>query len=360
MHSGVEKANYALLVLPFFTGGRYNIKMKGKGKEISVLDLFQKLFHNFNARAMKDATLAFKKHLDQGGKMLIAMGGAMSSAQMGVTLAVMIKEDKIHAISCTGANLEESVFRLVAHSHYKDYPDYRYFTKEDDERILNNGERRVTDTTIPEEESFLVIQPILLKRWQEAGKKGERYFPHEYFYQMLLSKDLNGKYDGNPEHCWLLEAARKNLPIVVPGWEDSTIGNYFAACVQDKLVDMNVMKTGVEYMVYLYDIYPKLAKDGPGCGFFQIGGGISGDFPICVVPSIKYDLKKKVRPWGYFCQISDSTTSYGSYSGATPNEKITWDKLTKHTPMFVIESDATIVVPLMFEAILNRYTLCEK
>lgn len=338
----------------------------------SVLDLFQKLFHNFNARQMKDATLAFKKHLDEGGKMLLAMGGAMSSAQLGVTLAPMIRENKIHAISCTGANLEESVFRLVAHNSYKDYPDYRYFTKEDDQKILERGERRVTDTSIPEEEAFRVVEPIILKYWKEAEKNGERFFPHEYFYKILLSDELKGKpaspgssasqggYEGDSEACWLLEAAKKNLPIVVPGWEDSTLGNIFAGYCKAHEVSPTVMKTGVEYMMYLYDQYQELAKDGPGLGFFQIGGGISGDFPICVVPSIKYDLKKTVRPWGYFCQISDSTTSYGSYSGATPNEKITWDKLTVDTPMFVIESDATIVAPLIFEAILDRYNISEK
>ncbi len=329
-------------------------------KENSILGLFQILFHNFNARQMKDATVAFRKHLDDGGKMLVALGGAMSSAQLGVTLAPMIKADKVHAISCTGANLEESVFRLVAHDSYKDYPDYRYFTKEDDEAILNRGERRVTDTSIPEEEAFRVVEPIILKKWKEAEAKGERYFPHEYFYQILLSDELKGKYEGSPEACWLLEAAKKNLPIVVPGWEDSTLGNIFAGYCKAGEVSPTVMKTGVEYMMYLYDKYEILSKDGPGLGFFQIGGGISGDFPICVVPSIKYDLKKEVRPWGYFCQISDSTTSYGSYSGATPNEKITWDKLTKHTPMFVIESDATIVAPLMFEAVLDRYTVAIK
>jgi deoxyhypusine synthase len=331
-----------------------------ENKNTNMLGLFQKLFFNFNSRQMKDATLAFKKHLDDGGKMLVAMGGAMSSAQMGITLAPMIKNEKIHAISCTGANLEESVFRLVAHTHYKDYPDYRYFTKEDDEKILERGERRVTDTSIPEEEAFRVVEPIILKYWKDAEAKGERYFPHEYFYKVLLSDELKGKYEGDPEHCWLLEAAKKNLPIVVPGWEDSTLGNIFAGYCKAGEVSPTVMKTGVEYMMYLYDRYTELAKDGPGLGFFQIGGGISGDFPICVVPSIKYDLKKEVRPWGYFCQISDSTTSYGSYSGATPNEKITWDKLTKHTPMFVIESDATIVVPFMFEAILDRYNIIEK
>ena len=329
-------------------------------KETTILGLFQTLFHNFNARAFKDATIAFKKHLDDGGKMLVAMGGAMSSAQIGITLAPMIKENKIHAVSCTGANLEESVFRLVAHNSYKDYANYRYFTKEDDENILNRGERRVTDMSIPEEEAFRVVEPIILKRWKEAEKKGERYFPHEYFFQILLSDELKGKYEGRQEYCWLLEAAKKNLPMVVPGWEDSTLGNIFAGYCKAGEINPKIMKTGVEYMMYLYDKYNELSQGGPGLGFFQIGGGISGDFPICVVPSIKYDIKKEVRPWGYFCQISDSTTSYGSYSGATPNEKITWDKLTKNTPMFVIESDATIVAPLMFEAILDRYNIVEK
>ncbi len=334
--------------------------MPNKMNNSSVLDLFQKLYHNFNARSLKDATLAFKKHLDDGGKMLLAMGGAMSSAQMGVTLAPMIKHEKIHAVSCTGANLEESVFRLVAHDSYKDYPDYRYFTKEDDEAILNRGERRVTDTSIPEEEAFRVVEPLILKLWKDAEAKGERYFPHEYFYQLLLSEDLKDKYEGDPEACWLLEAAKKNIPMVVPGWEDSTLGNIFAGYCKAGEVKPTVMKTGVEYMMALYDWYQEMSVGGPGLGFFQIAGGISGDFPICVVPSIKYDLKKEVRPWGYFCQISDSTTSYGSYSGATPNEKITWDKLTKDTPMFVIESDATIVAPLIFEAILDRYNISEK
>ena len=89
-------------------------------------------------------------------------------------------------------------------------------------------------------------------------------------------------------------------------------------------------------------------------GFFQIGGGIAGDFPICVVPLIQQDLHQECRLWGYFCQISDSTTSYGSYSGAVPNEKITWGKLSVDTPRFVIESDATIVAPLVFAYVLEQ------
>ncbi len=58
--------------------------------------------------------------------------------------------------------------------------------------------------------------------------------------------------------------------------------------------------------------------------------------------------------WGYFSQISDSTTSYGSYSGAVPNEKITWGKLAGSTPKFIVESDATIVAPLIFAWVLGQ------
>lgn len=319
-----------------------------------MLKFVEKHFHHFNARETSQAIEAWIAHQNSGGKMLLAMAGAMSSARIGISLAPMIRKDLIHAISCTGANLEESLFRLIAHSSYKKYPNYRYFTKEDDKKILDEGQRRVTDMAIPEAEAFRVLEPLILKRWKSADEKGERYFPHEYFYQVLKSDELKEYFNGSPDECWLLAAAEKNIPIVVPGAEDSTMGNIFASYVAKGELSANIMKSGMEYMVELYDTYRKLSTSGPGLGFFQIGGGISGDFPICVVPSLIHDLgEKNTRPWGYFCQISDSTTSYGSYSGATPNEKITWDKLRPETPMFVIESDASIVAPIIFECILG-------
>ena len=211
--------------------------------------------------------------------------------------------------------------------------------------------RRVTDTSIPEDEAFRAVEKILVPMWKKATKNGERRFWHEYFYELILSIPKK-HYQGNPEECWLLAAAKAKLPMVVPGHEDSTFGNIFASHVKFDECSASIVKSGIEYMANLYDDSNVLSK-GKGVGFFQIGGGISGDFPICVVPSIKYDLQQPVKPWAYFCQISDSTTSYGSYSGATPNEKITWDKLTEKTPMFVIESDATIVAPLILSALLE-------
>jgi deoxyhypusine synthase len=308
-------------------------------------------YKNFNARATRDALVAYWRHVEGGGKMFWAVAGAMSSAQLGITLAPAIRAGLVHGLSVTGANLEESLFRLVAHHAYKDFPDYRYFTKDDDTRILEERMRRVTDTSIPEDEAFRAVEKFIVPMWTEATAANRRRFWHEYFYELIqqLPADL---HEGDPEACWLLAAARARLPIVVPGHEDSTFGNIFASHVKTGECSPLIVKSGIEYMAEFYDQYQQLSG-GKGIGFFQIGGGIAGDFPICVVPSIKYDLGKPVKPWAYFCQISDSTTSYGSYSGATPNEKITWDKLTRETPMYVVESDATIVAPLMLKALLE-------
>ena len=319
--------------------------------QFPVLDFILRNYRNFNARATRDATIAYWRHVEKGGKMFWAVAGAMSSAQLGITLAPAIRAGLIHGLSVTGANLEESLFRLVAHHGYKDFPEYRYFTKEDDTRILEQGMRRVTDTSIPEDEAFRAVEKIIVPMWKAAGAAGVRKFWHEYLFEVVQGLGAES-YEGDPEECWLLAAAKAGLPIVVPGHEDSTFGNIFASYVKTGECSASIAKSGIEYMAAFYDQYRDLSK-GEGCGFFQIGGGIAGDFPICVVPSIKYDLGEPVKPWAYFCQISDSTTSYGSYSGATPNEKITWDKLTKDTPMFVVESDATIVVPLMLTALLE-------
>ncbi len=320
-------------------------------KNLPILEFVLKNYKNFNSRATRDATLSYWSHIEGGGKMFWAVAGAMSSAQLGITLAPAIRAGLIHGLSVTGANLEESLFRLVAHHSYKDFPEYRYFTKDDDTKILEQRMRRVTDTSIPEDEAFRAVEKYIVPMWTDATKNKTRRFWHEYFYE-LIQKIEPKLYEGSAEECWLLAAARAKLPMVVPGCEDSTFGNIFASHVKTDECSALIVKSGIEYMGQLYDDYKELST-GKGVGFFQIGGGIAGDFPICVVPSIKYDLAQPVKPWAYFCQISDSTTSYGSYSGATPNEKITWDKLTRDTPMFVIESDATIVVPLMLNALLE-------
>jgi deoxyhypusine synthase len=312
-------------------------------------------YRHFNAAALIDAADGYTRHLDGGGKMLVSLAGAMSTAELGLSLAEMIRQDKVHAISCTGANLEEDIYNLVAHDHYERVPNYRDLTPEDEQVLLEKHMNRVTDTCIPEGEAIRRIEKAILEEWHAADQAGERYFPHEFMYRILLSGKLEQYYQIDPKNSWMLAAAEKNLPMIVPGWEDSTTGNIFAAhCIEGDVKNVHTVRTGIEYMTYLADYYTKATKDS-SIGFFQIGGGIAGDFPICVVPMLHQDLQRTEVPlWGYFAQISDSTTSYGSYSGAVPNEKITWGKLGIETPKYIIESDASIVAPLVFALVLGQ------
>jgi deoxyhypusine synthase len=310
-------------------------------------------YKHFNAAALVDAAKAYEDQLEKGNKMMITLAGAMSTGELGKSLAEIIRADKVQIISCTGANLEEDIMNLVAHSHYKRIPEYRDLTPKQEWDLLSKGLNRVTDTCIPEEEAFRRLQKHIFKIWKNAEENGERYFPHEFMYKLLLSGVLEEHFEIDPKNSWMLAAAKKNLPIVVPGWEDSTMGNIFASyCLKGEL-NPATMKSGIEYMAWLAEWYTENSQEN-GIGFFQIGGGIAGDFPICVVPMLYQDMERPETPfWSYFCQISDSTTSYGSYSGAVPNEKITWGKLDINTPKFIIESDATIVAPLIFAYLLG-------
>jgi len=318
---------------------------------VSIKKFIDHNYRHFNAATLRTASEGYCQHLEGGGKMMVTLAGAMSTGELGLTLAEMIRQDRVHAISCTGANLEEDVFNLVAHDLYERVPNYRSLTAEDEIALRDRGMNRVTDTCIPEEEAMFRIDTKLRALWQKAEAAGERYFPYEYIYQLLRSGEL--EYQIDPKDSWIVAASEKDLPIWTPGWEDSTTGNSFVAdIIRGDLKSHSLVKSGTEQMEFLIDWYRQESEES-SIGFFQIGGGIAGDFPICVVPLIHQDLKQDASFWGYFCQISDSTTSYGSYSGAVPNEKITWAKLDRDTPSFIIESDATIVAPLMFSYILE-------
>jgi deoxyhypusine synthase len=320
----------------------------------SISEFIERNYRHFNAAVLKDAADAYIAHLDRGGKMMITLAGAMSTAELGVSLAEMIRRDKVHAITCTGANMEEDLFNLVARSKYERIPNYRELNAQQEQELLLRHLNRVTDTCIPEEEAMRRIERAVLDEWIAASESKQRKFPHEFLYKILRECRLKRFYEIDPADSWMVAAAHKDLPLFVPGWEDSTLGNIYAArCITSVLSNVLTIRSGIEYMIELAAWYRRVSEDA-SVGFFQIGGGIAGDFPICVVPMLNQDvLGTPVPEWGYFCQISDSTTSFGSYSGAVPNEKITWGKLNVDTPRFMIESDATIVAPLIFAKVLG-------
>jgi deoxyhypusine synthase len=320
----------------------------------SISQFMDHHFRHFNARELVAAAKAYKDHVEEGGKMLLAMAGAMSTAELGRSLADMIRRDKIHAISCTAANLEEDVFNLVAHDDYRTLPEYRNLSKEDEVKLRDQGFNRVTDTAIPEsvirhlEREFMAV-------CRQLAQDGQSLFPYQVMYRLFDEQSLDEHFQIPREDSWLIAAWEKQIPVLTPGFEDSTLGNIFAARVMEgKIKSHDAIRSGTEQMEHLVKWYLENDAGGRGIGFFQIGGGIAGDFAICAVPLMIQDMGKDIRYWQYFAQISDSTTSYGSYSGAVPSEKITWHKLDPDAPKFMINSDAAIVAPLVFAYVLGQ------
>lgn len=342
------------------SAGPLSAQVKKSKKPISTFA--ERALRHCNGGATMQAALWLKDHLDNGGKLVVTIAGALSSFQIGVTLSELIRKGKVHLISATAANHEESYYRYVAHSHYAYIPRYTELTPKQEAELRDAGLRRITDTFLPEDESVRILEPHLLKMWKEAQKQGERYFPHEYFHRLFAEGLITPDPMANPDDCWALAAYEKKVPIVIPGFEDSTMGNIFASYTyggtyrQDKsfIVDPMIMKTGLEYFTSLYDWYMGASKDCP-VAFLQLGGGIAADFPICVVPSLKGDLHYhgKIRDWAGFIEIGSSPMSYGSYSGAGGKEKITWGKLATESYYQIIQSDVTVVFPWIAAVLLG-------
>jgi len=322
---------------------------------MSVTEFMEKNYRHFNARETLAAAKGYHDFVvNRNGKMLVSLAGAMSTAEIGITLAPLIRAGKVHAISSTAANIEEDLFNLVGNKDYKLQPNWRYLSMEEDEKTREEGFNRVTDTCIPEG-VMIEMHYALRELWADAASKGESYFHWEHYYKLIRSGYFEGKNQIPMEDSWLVAACEMDIPVYTPGVEDSTLGNMFCADVmQGKVKSHSAIKHGTQQFEHLTNWYFENQKKYP-IGFFQIGGGIAGDFAMCVVPGIIQDHEKECRRWKYFCHIGDAVTSYGGYSGCPPNEKVTWHKLDPDTINFTINSDASIVAPLIFSYVLERH-----
>lgn len=321
-----------------------------------------------------DAGLWLKKHCDDGGKIFLTMSGAGSTFEQGIMIGELIRAGKIAAISVTGANLEESLYRLVAHSDYAYIPNYQKLSRAQEKELDVVGLRRITDTFLPEDESTRIVLPEIEKLWRESDAAGEQLLWHEYFFRLLQRGMLTFDPCANSTDCWIYQAWRENIPIFVPGWEDSTMGNIFTqACCDSKHqflskyksqvpINRNIILPSVCYMHQLAEWYMDNTKE-KGIAFLQLGGGIAADFPICVVPHLKKDWlaleeqkiqDKLIRSWAGFIEVHDSTMSYGSYSGAGADEKVTWGKLEQSSYGVQIAGDYTLVFPDITALVLGK------
>ena len=317
----------------------------------AVAEFVRHHYRHFNSAALIDAADGYIAQIKKGGK----IDGLRWPSYRRVGLLLMIRPDKVHIISCTGANLEEDIFNLVAHDYLRARANYRDLSPADEKVCWTTASQPRHRYLHPRSEAIRRLEKAILARVAVRRPEERIVFPHEFFYQAdprrRAEKVLPDRSQG------LLDAGglRKEHPHLVPGWEDSTLGNIFAAhCSTAKSRRRHREARGIEYMMSLADWYTEERSDDPDDRLLPDRRRYRGRFPdLRRADAAPGSGAQDVPLWGYFCQISDSTTSYGSYSGAVPNEKITWGKLDVDTPKFIVESDATIVAPLIFACVLE-------
>ncbi len=181
-----------------------------------IASFLKRHYRHFNSAVVIDAAEAYVRHLAAGGKMFVTLAGAMSTAELGILLAEMIRQDKVHAICCTGANLEEDLYNLVAHNHYERVPNYRQLTPLQEQDLLDRHLNRVTDTCIPEEEAMRRIERVVMDDWRAADSAGRRLFPHEFLYNLLRAGKLDAFHQIDPKDSWMIAAARTKSSAFCP------------------------------------------------------------------------------------------------------------------------------------------------
>ena len=310
---------------------------------------------HYNGGEFRRLCRAFATLLSDGGQIFLAMAGAFSTAECGKILAPLIRRGAVGGISCTGANLEEDVFRLVGHSRYIDLPGYQQLTRADDMALAESHNPRVTDSTIPEKYAMAKTEGPVDKLWKRAHAAGQRIFPHEPLYELLNTGAFVDAYEKDPAESWLYAAAQKHFPIVVPGWGDSTLGQVFMASVYTGEYPDSLIKGDIAYgaEILLPWIVTTMRDQKVPVGFLQLGGGIAGDYSICGVPCLKADAKVDVPFWAAFGQITDAEETCGGYSGAKPSEKETWLKIDDGTPAAAVFGDYTTLLPFLVAYLLG-------
>lgn len=320
--------------------------------KLSISRFIKMYYLHFSVTKLIVDAKGYVDDLNKGSKMMITLAGGMSTPELEKSLAKMIYHNKVSIILSTSANLEEYVINLVAHSYYQSISNYRYLSAEEEKKLLKKAFNRVIDTCIPEKQALKRLEKYIFNVWKEAKKKKECYFFYEVIYKILFSSILEKYYQINAQDRWMLVAHKKKITIIVLGWENAIIGHIFTSYCMKKKLKIFILKFRIEYMIEFANWYCNNSSK-PGLGFLQIEGGIAGDCPICVVRMMYQDLAwNNILFWSYCCQISDSITSYGRYSGVHSNEKNTWGKLEVNTPKFIIESDVTIVAALIFGYVL--------
>jgi deoxyhypusine synthase len=274
---------------------------------------------------------------DKNCKVVMTLSGIMTMAKMSSLIAYMIEKEWVNILASTGALIGHGLVEGVDLKHYK------YDPKFSDVLLAKQKLNRITDTIEPEKNLDHIeklIHNVLTKEFKNGGITS----PSEIIF--LIGKYLFEKY---PSKISILTSAyKKNVPIFIPAFYDSELGNdviiYNLIQKQKNLPNLIVDQEKDE--LKLID----LVTSSKRLGIFSIGGGVPRNnmqnvAPLIEIITFRTNLKLKEVKYSYGCRIAPDEVYLGHLSGCTYSEGVSWRKMDPKGKFAEIKSDATLILP---------------
>jgi len=320
-----------------------------KGTEHSVSDLMDWLsaMPGVGMQIRQGAEVLRLMMQKKGIIRFLTLSGAMTIAQMSLVICDMIDRGMIHSITSTGALMAHGLVPGLGLKHFK------YNPKDDDEKLAKLGLNRVTDVLEPET-NFDHIDEIMSAAL--ATFSGRETISPSALHAAL------GKYleDHHPDHrAILLSAYRKKVPVFVPAFTDSELGNdvYCTNKIREltgkKRIVMDMEKDTAKLL--------ELMTSHASAGIWTFGGGVPRNWTQNVSPLIEiynnriagHGPKLPMRKYGFGIRCCPDRPHFGHLSGCTYEEGMSWRKFHFNMKQAQIQADATQVEPFLVKYIMD-------
>jgi deoxyhypusine synthase len=275
-------------------------------------------------RIGKAAELMTEMFSNREYTVFLTLAGALVPGGLRKIIASLVEKGYVHVIVTTGANMVHDMVEALGYKHVIGT------LQAEDKKLKKQEIGRIADIYI-EQEAFKTLEKWLYKIIAEIPEsERQNLATAELLFQ--IGKRIEDK------ESILATAAKKNVPIICPGFVDSIAGFQLWMIGQDQKIGINPLR---DIGILLDKVY-----EAKKVGVIILGGGLPKHFAL---------FANTFRE-GVDCavQITMDRPEPGGLSGATLEEAISWGKLKPEGKAVTVICDATIAFPLIVAAALER------
>lgn len=280
----------------------------------------------------------------------LTMSGAMTIAKMGLVVCDLIDLGLVDFISSTGALVAHGTIEGIGLKHYEYDPKYS------DQQLRRARLNRVTDTLEPEENFTQLME--LVRETLDGMNPNVPISSVSFLRQ--IGKRLHRKY--RSQRGVLLSAYRAGVPVMIPAFIDSELGNDVLAYNLEQ----------ARRRIKTFKFNPELdslaliraSQKKKRIGIFSVGGGVPRNNVQNVAPLIEVINERlgrkqwEERQFTYGARICPDPAFYGHLSGCTYSENASWGKMNLSQGSFEEAlTDATVGFPIAARFVMEQMGL---